>query len=152
MDRSKLEHIDAIYQCARATCTGAGDEAKGNLSCWNRKAFAGSNTTTKAVSPDEATEGECDSDALQCLKGSRSIMCGSCEDGYTFFDFGLDDCTGSCNDASSTSIPIDLCEFHNCCKSDSLSSSPHGGRVCSGSLTTNVARLQRQRAGHRRVV
>merc|ERR1711965_970642 len=75
MDRSKLEHIDAIYQCARATCTGASDEAKGNISCWNRKAFAAAN---------ESTEGECDSDALQCLKGSRSIMCGSCEDGYTF--------------------------------------------------------------------
>ena len=66
-----------------------------------------------------------DAHCATCVNGSFGTAnpspCLSCEDGYTFFDFGLDDCTGSCNDASSTSIPIDLCEFHNCCKSDTLS-------------------------------
>ena len=83
MDRSKLEHIDAIYQCARATCVGA-VESKLNMSCWNRKAFAPSNTSTTTTTTTTTTSSECDSDALQCLKGSRSILCGSCEQGYLF--------------------------------------------------------------------
>eukprot|EP01052_Picozoa_sp_SAG31_P030685 SAG31_NODE_3169_length_4591_cov_7.118655_1_plen_211_part_00 len=48
--------------------------------------------------------------------------CLSCKGGYDFFDFGHSDCTGSCNNASSTSIPIDLCQFHGCCFNDSVPS------------------------------
>ena len=95
MDRSEYQHIDAIYKCARATCVGA-REVK-NASCWASSAFEGAPTSVNDDSSEaatsEAADGEaaadgagavCDSDALQCREGSRSIMCGSCEDGYTF--------------------------------------------------------------------
>ncbi len=105
MDRSEYQHIDAIYKCARATCVGA-REVK-NASCWASSAFEGAPTSVNDDSSEaangeaangealngEAANGEaaadgagavCDSDALQCREGSRSIMCGSCEDGYTF--------------------------------------------------------------------
>jgi len=32
---------------------------------------------------DEAVAAMCESDAQQCRKGARGILCGSCEDGYT---------------------------------------------------------------------
>jgi hypothetical protein len=59
-----------------------------------------------------------------CITGSFGTAnispCLTCQKGYEFFDFGGIGCAGSCNSANTTSIPIDLCEFRNCCYNDTV--------------------------------
>ena len=73
VDRTSFEASRKVFRCSRQTCVGSELNSL-NTSCW-----------TKAAYIDGTGNGsECDSSSLQCLRGSRGPLCGSCLSGYIY--------------------------------------------------------------------
>jgi hypothetical protein len=89
MDRSKNKFANHIYRCELDTCPGfkrklssppqdasmVYDDDLSNelLSCWTSDNY------------DTTTTDSCNSDMLQCAKGSFGPLCGSCQEEYTLY-------------------------------------------------------------------
>ncbi len=76
VDRRKREYAGATHQCTRSSCKGAVKETKNESwlsvtasSCWNFENYNSS---------------DCAANELLCEKGSRAVLCGSCDDDYYY--------------------------------------------------------------------
>lgn len=78
---------------------------------------------TKGSSNKITTNCTISANCATCVDGSFGTVnespCLTCKPGYVFFDWGCHGCTGSCNSDTHTDIPVDICEFRNCCFNDS---------------------------------
>jgi hypothetical protein len=75
VDYREARFATAVHQCTRNTCKGAAKENSNSRTtaqkCWNLVNFTKSS-------------GDCRYDDLLCTKGSRDVLCGSCDDGFYF--------------------------------------------------------------------
>ena len=89
VDRSTLEYTDTVYACPTKSCLGA-DEGESQSSSRRRRLIqstaAGSELSCWSVShyTDTGPASECNSDALQCRKGSEGVLCGHCSEDFVY--------------------------------------------------------------------
>jgi len=73
IERHNKDYLGVVYRCIHKTC----DRDYMNESCWLASYLNETWFEEKGMK-------ECNSDSLQCAKGSHGALCGSCKDGYIF--------------------------------------------------------------------
>lgn len=117
VDRRRAQYASYIYRCDRQACVGAtvASVQKGDLGRRRRQrrllledktateVEEGEGCWSKSAFDDGDLVKGCESDLLQCQKGSKGFVCASCEDGYTL-NSALSSCV-ICQSSSNT-LPI----------------------------------------------